>query len=167
MNWIQQIGNILENYSDSRRSDVDENSTNDDFDQVVQSAPREKVSEGIGEAFRSDKTPPFEQMLSQLFSRSDGTQKAGLLNMLLEKVGPGVLSQLGLGQNSTGVSVSDANKVSPKDIEMVAAKERSNNPGFLDSISSFYASHPTLVKQLGSVALTIALSRIAKNRRIM
>ncbi|MEJ7618376.1 MAG: hypothetical protein WKF30_15745 [Pyrinomonadaceae bacterium] len=38
-----------------------------DFDQFTQAAPQSAVSQGLAEAFRSDQTPPFGNMLGQLF----------------------------------------------------------------------------------------------------
>src|SRR3979409_146740 len=39
----------------------------DHFQQVAQSAPPQVVGQGIAEALRSDQTPPFSQMVGQLF----------------------------------------------------------------------------------------------------
>ena len=41
------------------------------FDQVAQNAPPEAVSDGLAAAFHSDSTPPFGQMVGQLFGAGD------------------------------------------------------------------------------------------------
>ena len=60
-------------------------------------ATDKELSEGLAEAFRSSETPPFAQMLGGLFGRSDGQQRATILNQLIAAVGPQVLAQLGGG----------------------------------------------------------------------
>ena len=44
----------------------------------------------------------------------------------------------------------------------VARRVEQSNPGVVDTMSSFYAQHPTLVKTLGSAALMIAMRKIAE-----
>src|SRR5512141_436861 len=62
------------------------------FDQVARTAPPDLVGQGIAGALRSDQTPPFNEMVAQLFGNSNPQQRAGLLNELLRSVGPGLLS---------------------------------------------------------------------------
>ena len=52
------------------------------------------LAEGLAHAFKSDQTPPFEQMVSGLFGQSNPDQKAGLLNQLLAALGPGGVAQV-------------------------------------------------------------------------
>ena len=54
-----------------------------DYSRVAPSAPQSHLASGLAEAFRSDETPPFGQMLGTLFSNSNGQQRAGILNQLL------------------------------------------------------------------------------------
>src|SRR5512141_11125 len=63
------------------------------YDQVAGAVPQETLAEGISHAFKSDQTPPFEQMLSGLFRQSNPDQKAGLLNQLLGSLGSGAVGQ--------------------------------------------------------------------------
>ncbi len=73
-----------------------------DFDHVANNASSDHLASGIAGAFRSDATPPFAQMISGLFSNSDGQQRAGILNHLLSAAGPaasgGLLGNLLGGQ---------------------------------------------------------------------
>src|SRR5436190_19016846 len=64
------------------------------FDQVARTAPPEVVGDGLAGAFRADETPPFGEMVAQLFGHSDPQQRAGLLNEFIESLGPGVLGTL-------------------------------------------------------------------------
>src|SRR5688572_28167748 len=61
----------------------------EDFDQVANEAEPDEIREGLVEAFNSDDTPPFEEMVSQLYERSDPQQRAGLLEQILGSLGGG------------------------------------------------------------------------------
>src|SRR5207253_9368051 len=90
MNWMNQIGDMLQQYANPT-SGTAPSSTTQDFEQVAAAAPRNTLGESLSEAFRSDQTPPFANILSNLFGSSNGQQQAGLLNTLIAAVGPGVL----------------------------------------------------------------------------
>src|SRR5690242_10456554 len=106
MDWMNAIGNIVNRYSgEGGGTAAAPSSPHEDFQQVAQSAPQGVVASGLSQAFRSDQTPPFPQMLSSLFGKSDPNQRAGLLTRLIQAAGPGALSALpGLGNlsNSPG-----------------------------------------------------------------
>ena len=83
--------------------------------------------------------------------------------------GPGVLTQVLARQGLTGllpssgeVSSQAASQLSPESVEQLATEAHKQNPSIVDSISSFYAQHPTLVKSLGAAALTIAMSNMSR-----
>jgi len=63
-----------------------------DYSEVESQAPQADLASGLATAFRSDQTPPFGQMLGSLFSKSNGQQRAGILNQLLGAVGPSLLT---------------------------------------------------------------------------
>jgi hypothetical protein len=142
---------------------------------VAQSASPELVSQGLSEAFRSDKTPPFAQMVGQLFNQANPQQQAGMLNQLLSGLGPTALAALtqsgalgGLaGQLGGGnvISPQQATQVSPDQVQEIAAHAEKHNPGVVDQMSDFYAQHSGLVKTLGGAALTIALAKIANGMK--
>jgi hypothetical protein len=66
----------------------------DHFDQVASNAPHEYLGEGVSEAFRSDQTPPFANMLGQSFGQADNHQRTGMVNQLLGGLGPAVISSM-------------------------------------------------------------------------
>src|SRR5687767_9034336 len=78
------LKDLLRQYAGSGGSAVDvarEPATvESDFDQVASAGDRDDVADGLAAAFRSDQTPPFPSMLGQLFGRSTGNQRAGILN---------------------------------------------------------------------------------------
>ena len=83
------LGDILDQYA-SRPT-----STEADFDHVAPQVSPEVLGDGIAEAFRSDQTPAFGNMVGQLFGGSDSSQRAGLLNQLIAAAGPAILAKLG------------------------------------------------------------------------
>ena len=93
MNWLEQLDGVLQQYSGASPNRLPPR-PEDDFDQVSTIAPREAMAGGLAEAFRSNDTPPFPNMLGQMFGRSDGYQRANILNSLLAAVGPAILSNV-------------------------------------------------------------------------
>jgi len=165
---------ILQQYS-TQAGARDQNVASQHFDEVARSAPPDALRGGVAEAFRSNQTPPFGQMVAQLFGQSNPQQRAGVLNQLLGSVGPGMLAGLGggmlgklLGQGNTGnvqVTPDQAAQVTPEQVEQVATHVEKHDPTVVDKIGGFYSEHPGLVKTLGSAALSIALASIAGRMR--
>ena len=145
------------------------------FDEVAGVAPPEILGQGVGDAFRAESTPPFGQMVAQMFGQSNPQQQAGVLNQLLGSIGPGVLSALGggllgrmLAPSSGGVpqvTPQQATQLSPQQVQEIATQAEQHDPSVLDRIGGFYAQHPQLVKTLGSAALAIALAGISNRMR--
>ena len=124
-----------------------------DFDAIANQVPRHDLSAGLEEAFRSEQTPPFEQMARRLFEHSDPEQRAGAVNRFREALGRGP------------VTPEEARDLSPNEVETMAAQAHANNPGVLSRISQFYADHPQVVRMLGQAALGIAMNSMAMRRR--
>ncbi|HET7438560.1 MAG TPA: hypothetical protein VFJ56_03620, partial [Nitrospira sp.] len=111
-------------------------------------------------------------LISNLFSRSNGEQKAGLLNHLLGSLGPGALSQITGGGALAGqlggtneITAQQAQNVPPEVVERMASHAEKTDPSIVDRASAFYAQHPTLVKTLGGAALSIVLAKVAERQR--
>ena len=142
-------------------------STETDFDEVAPQLSPEVLGDGIAHAFRSDKTPAFGDMVSQMFGGSNPSLRAGLLNQLIGSVGPALLGKLGAMFANRGAgapatfSESDAERVTPAQVREMAQEAEKADPGVMDQIGNFYAKHPEVVKVLGGAALAIALARIA------
>lgn len=163
------LGNLLQQYLGGA---IDPTRAEQDFPHAAQNAPRGAVAQGVTEALRSDQTPPFAQMVSQLFGRSDPQQRAGMLNQLLSNVSPAMLTALAggignlFGQNGQPqVTPEQAEKITPQQVEEIAATAEQQNPGIVDRIGDFYAEHPQLVQALGGAALAIVLGKIAQANR--
>lgn len=138
-----------------------------DFDHVAQNSSQPHLASGIAGAFRSDATPPFAQIISGLFSQSDGQQRAGILGHLLNAAGPGAangtLGGLLGGTGSGQVTPEQAEQVTPGAVHDLAQQAEKNDPSIIDEAGNFYAQHPTLVKGLGAAALAMIMSHMSQN----
>lgn len=186
MSLMDELSGLLQQYTGAQAGEAPD-TVHDDFDQVAQAAPQPAVADGLAEAFRSDQTPDFGKMTANLFSNSDPQQQAGLLNTILSKAGPAILSHFtgGGGASSSGgggglsdlinmfrgggggqpaVTPEQAQQIPPEAVEQIAAQAQKHDPSIIDRVSDFYAQHPTLVKALGTAALTVVLSKMAKSQ---
>ena len=64
------------------------------------------------------------------------------------------------------VAPEDARHIPVNDVEAAAAEAARNDPSIIERVSRFYAQHPALVQTLGNAALSIAMSQMARRRRI-
>jgi hypothetical protein len=140
-----------------------------DFEKVASTASSDHVAGGLAEAFKSDQTPPFAEMVAKLFSQSNGEQRAGLINQLVGSSGGGISSLLSSGMagqlaNLLGgqgqITPDAASKVSPEEVQKLAETAHQNNPSIIDTISQFYSQHPGVVKTLGAGALALVMARM-------
>ena len=163
---------VLKQYAGNAAPTAD---TGDHYDEVARATPPDVLGRGISAAMRSDQTPPFGDMVSQLFGRSNAQQQAGVLNQLLRALGPGALSSLAsgvlgrvLGPNAAAsgssppvVTPDQASQVSADQVRDIAAQAEQHNPGIVDQVGGFYGQHPELVKGLGAMALAVLLGKLA------
>lgn len=98
------LGNLLQQYMGGA-SGADNTRATEDFDRVSQQVPRDQLAQGVTQALRSDQTPPFPQMVGQMFGQSNPNQQAGMLNQLIAAAGPaliGALAGRGMGGGGMG-----------------------------------------------------------------
>jgi hypothetical protein len=162
---------ILGRYAEERRPPLPPPEVEHDFDEVAHEAGPDAIQDGIAEAFRSEDTPPFEEMVAQLFDRSEPRVRAGLLDNLLAGLSPtphvgssrGALADV-WKRYVAGARVDPdrAAAVDRDDVQQVARQARKQNPGVLERVSRFYARHPEIVRSLGNVAMSIALGKMAR-----
>jgi len=154
----------------------------EDFDRVAREVDPDDLSHGLEDAFQSDATPPFEQMVGQLYEQSDDDTRAGLLNEILGSLGGGQQRGGGLGgalaggvlgsilarmgQGNPRISPREAHEVPAREIEFAAREAAQRNPGVVQRVSRFYARNPQLVRVLGQAALGILMSGLARRRRV-
>jgi hypothetical protein len=169
MDWTQEIGSLLGAYAGASPAAAP-STVHDDFDEVARAAPSSAVADGLAAAFRSDHTPEFGDMLSQLFGQSPPDQRARILNDLIASVGPQVAGAIlgrfqGAAPPAGPVDGSTAARVPPAAVSEIAAAAEKKDPSIIERISQAYARQPQLVKTLGKVALTVALAQIANRQR--
>jgi hypothetical protein len=164
MGMFDNLEHLLKQATGGNAQDSDVHSA---FDQVAKAVPQGALADGLAQAFKSDQTPPFEQMLSGLFANSSPDQKAGILNQLMGALGPQGLSQLQAltGVNATTVTPQQAQQVTPQALQAAAQEAVRKDPTIMDTAASFYAQHPTLVKGIGAAALALVMSRVAAGHR--
>jgi hypothetical protein len=162
------ILDILKQYTDP--SSTPTGNVEDHFRQVAQEADPSELGNGIATAFRSDATPPFGQMVGNLFGQSNSQQQAGVLNQLIRSIGPGAMSGvaggvlgrvLGNGGPSSTVTPEQASQISPSDVSAIAEHAQQHDSSIFDKLGSFYSQHPGLVQTLGSVALSIVMRNMS------
>lgn len=171
MGILDSLNDVLKNYSGGLPQNTERAAEH--FDQVASTAPTNVVADGLAAAFRSDQTPAFGNLIGNLFSQSNGEQKAGILNHLLASVGPGVLAQVAGSGLSTLLRSGTSQQISPDQaqavptevVQQLATHAEKSDPSIVDKASSFYAQHSTLVKTLGGAALSIALAKVAERQR--
>jgi hypothetical protein len=167
MGIMDEIGHVLQQYTNNSSGNTGRN-VEHDFAQVAPQVAPTALASGLGDAFRSDQTPPFGQMVSRMFGQSNGEQRAGILNHLLGAVGPGMLSTSVLGglssllQGRASITPQQAEQVSPDAVENLAEHAQRQDPSIVDRASEFYAQHPTLVQGLGAGALAFVMSRMSQ-----
>ena len=172
MGWLNTINDVLQHYSGQRDGTASASSedAHEDFQQVARAAPQDVLADGISQMFRSDQTPSFPDMISNLFNQSDPNQRAGLLTHLLASVAPGALAGIpglsGLAGSLAGgqITPQQANQISPEQVQQIAVHAEKQDPSIIDRVSSFYAQHPGVMKAVGGLALTIALQHINRRR---
>ena len=140
------------------------------FDQVAQQAPPEQLGDGLAAAMRSDQTPPFGHMVSQMFGQSSPAQQAGVLNQILAALGPAAATALAGGAlgrmmapGQAQITPEQAAQITPEQVREIAAQAEQTQPGVIDQVSQFYAQHSGLIKVLGGAALAVALAKMKNN----
>lgn len=138
-----------------------------EFNQLAQSAPTDALSKGLAAAFGSSQTPAIGNMVGQLFSQSNGTQQAGMLNQILSALGPGVAGGLAGGvlgnlmsPGQTQVTPDQASQLTPQQVQDVVNHANDVHPDLPSVLGQFYAQHKGLVNTLGGVAATVAMMKM-------
>jgi len=163
MGLLDNLKGVLAQYAGGATPAGD---TGDHFQQVAQSVDQGTLAQGISAAMRSDQTPPFAPLVSQLFSSASPDQKMAMINTLLSSMTPEQRAKLaglvpGLG-TAPSVSKEQAAAVSPSAVQNLAQHAEQHDAGIVDRMSALYAAHPTLVRTLGTAAMMIAMRKIAE-----
>jgi len=138
------------------------------FEQFAQSVDPTTLAQGIAASIRSDETPPFAQLMSQVFSSASDGQKSTIVNTLLSSLTPDQRTHLGtlvpgVAQDPL-VSNDHAAALTPDAVQMLARGVEQHDAGIVEKMSALCAAHPMLIKTLGAAALTVAMRHIAQQQ---
>lgn len=142
---------------DILQSALQGNSAETHFDDVAQNASHDQLGAGLAGAMRSDQTPPFGDMVGQLFGHSSSTQQAGVLNQILGSLGPTAFSGIAggalgrmLAPGQSQLTPDQASRLSPDQVSDIAAHAEKSQPGVIDQVGQFHAQHAGLIKMLAA-----------------
>lgn len=140
------------------------------FDQVARQSSSDELAAGIAGALRSDETPPFGNMVGQLFGNSSSSQQAGLLNQILGALGPTAAASLGGGlldrflqKGQSQITPDQASQLSPAQVTEIVNQAEQVKPGVIDQVGDFYAQHSGLIKTLGGMALMVTMAKMKEH----
>lgn len=140
------------------------------FDEVSKAASQQELGAGVAGAMRSDQTPPFGDIVGQLFGHSSANQQAGVLNQILASLGPSALSGVAGGilgrmmaPGQSQLTPDQASQLSPAQVNDIATHAEKAQPGIVDQVGQFYAQHAGLIKMLGGAALAVTLAKMKEN----
>jgi hypothetical protein len=165
---------ILRQYADP--AGVQPDRVQDHFAEVAQQSAPQDLGSSLAAAFRSSATPPFGQMVGELFGNSNPQQQAGVLNQLVQGIAPGALSSVAggvlgriLGAGAAAgvppvITAEQAAQVSPADVGAIATHAEKHDGSIVDQVGAFYAQHPALVQGLGTAALALVMSHMSASR---
>ena len=158
MSLLDSISDLLKR---AKKGEASENEVYEAYDQLSDAVPQGTLADGLSHTFKSDQTPPFEEMVSGLFDKSTPDQRADFLNHLLAVLGPAGVAQ---ALDAAGVGGERPERISPMALQGMAREAATKNPSIIDKAAGFYAEHPTLVKSLGVGALALLMNRVTARR---
>ena len=153
LDTLTQIVNAASQNSQPQQQQVEE----------LQQAPADVLSQGLREAFDSKDTPSIGNLVGQMFGQSSNQQQAGLINQVIQALGPaaatalagGVLQKV-LKPGSDQVEAADVAQLSADEVTSVVNEAQAQRPELSQQLSEFYSQHSGLIKALGGVALLAA-----------
>lgn len=153
LDTLTQIVNAASQNSQPQQQQVEE----------LQQAPADVLSQGLREAFDSKDTPSIGNLVGQMFGQSSNQQQAGLINQVIQALGPAAAAALAGGVlqkvMKPGEQQVDADAVaqlSPTEVTQVVNEAQQQQPELSQRLSEFYADNSGLIKALGGVALLAA-----------
>ena len=159
---------VLKQYAGGAPAEGD---THAHFDEVAQQASPASLGSALSSVLRSAATPSLGQTVGGLFDKSNPDQRAGILNQIIQSMGPaalasggGILAKILGGAPTAGVpptvTPQQASQVSPADAAVLASHAEQHDPSIVDAVGSFYAQHPAIVKTLGVAALAMVMNHM-------
>ena len=149
MGLLDEVAGILKQYQ-SAGTTTSPQQVATHFEQVANTVSSSTLADGIAHAIRSNQTPAFGQIVSDLFSQANGSQRAGMLNHLLAATGSGTATP------------EQVQQMLPQVVQQLADKAHQADPSVINALSGFLAQHPALTGGLGTNALALIMSRVSQ-----
>lgn len=163
MNIMDQIGSILNQYADGNGK-VDRQQARSDYDQIASTVPTGVLGSLIGPALAALGHDQVKERIFNSATEMTPQQRGGFLGQILGGLrGSGI--DVGSFLQKIGVSNTveqNPEQASPEDVAKVAAEAEQTNPTIFQQAMSFFAEHPTLVKVLGTMAITMIAKSLAQ-----
>ncbi|HVE65609.1 MAG TPA: hypothetical protein VNC59_03435 [Thermoanaerobaculia bacterium] len=132
------------------------------YDRIAAEVPEDELASAIGPALETLPLDQIETRVRNSATEMTPEQRGGILETLLGGLGSAqggglrnVLEQIGVSPRVA----ENPQQATPEDVGKVAAYAKQERPEIFDRAMAFYAKNPTLVKVLG----TLAITAIAKN----
>ena len=130
------------------------------YDQIARAVPEDVLASVIGPAVGSLPQDQIETRVRNSATEMTPQQRGGFLETLLAGLGQSGGLQSVLDRIGVSPQVAEnPEAATPEEVGKVAAYAKQEQPDVFHQAMGFYAKHPTLVKVLG----TLAISAIAKN----
>ncbi len=138
-------------------------SVSDRFRHVAMSASPEIMGRLLADAFRSDQTPPFAELVSQMFGAVSPQRQADILGLLLERLSEAAVASMPDGTQVIGLAGPTRGKgvaISPQGLTGISADQVKrlarlaewHDPAIIDRIGGLCARHTELIDALGEEA---------------
>lgn len=132
------------------------------YDRIAREVPEDELASAIGPALETLPVDQIETRVRNSATEMTPQERGGFLETLLGGLGASQGGGLRTILEQIGVSprvAENPQKATPEEVGKVAAYAKQERPEIFDQAMAFYAKHPTLVKVLG----TLAITAIAKN----
>jgi hypothetical protein len=162
MSFLDQIGGLLSNISSGN---LNEQEMHAHYDQIANAVPPQTLGAVIGPALQSLGMGQAQQGITNSAQQMTPAQRGGLMGQLLGAFGNSgvntgsLLSQLGINP----AVASNPQSATPQEVAALASHAQANNPSIFQEGMAFYSQHPTLVKALGTAAITEIASHLGRS----
>lgn len=160
MSTLDPLSDLLRRYGVGEGA-ANREQAREHYDRIAGAVPQDVLASVIGPAVGSLPPEQIETRVRNSATEMTPQQRGGFLETLLGGLGAqsgglrSVLEQIGVSPRVA----EDPREATPEDVGKVAVYAKQARPEVFDQAMAFYAKHPTLVKVLG----TLAITAIAKN----
>jgi hypothetical protein len=166
MGFMDDIGGLLNQYVNNNGA-TNRQEAREHYDQIHNNVPQDLLGSVIGPALASLGQQQVQERIYNSATEMDQQQRGSFVQTLLSgflSSGvniPSLLGQLGIGQQVAD----NPYDATPDDVAKLATHAQQTDPSIFDRAMQFYAEHPTLVKVLGTMAVTAIARNLAERQK--